>query len=830
VLGRDSLDQLTQWVVEKFSDIKNKNLPIPTFGDHPFTEKELKRQLFAKSIKDIRSLKLKWPFPDMKEYYEVKPSSYISHLIMHEGVGSILSLLKIKGWANGSSAGSSEITLGHGFFNVSINLTPSGLDNYQEIVKLVFQHIKLMKKVGVQEYIFRELQNLQVIKFRFLEKSSSPADYVSFLASSLHLPFKREWAISGPYLIRNYDQKLIDEILDLLRADNFTLTLVSPSFTDLDQSEKWYGTEYKVIPIDPGFIQTLQNLDLDPQLKIPSPNEFIPTNFEIEKKENVTPLLRPNLIKHTPLTRLWHKKDDTFWVPKACVYFMLNSPLVYASPLHYVKSLLYKDLVKDALREYAYDAVIASLYYNVNIEADGLSIFVRGFNDKISVLLEKILLQMRKFTDDPERFNLIKERIQRAHRNSLLDAPNEQAVYYHFYLFRNSIWTIEEKLKALENVTLQDVQLFYPELLAHLQIEALVHGNVSKDEALKLSQMVEDILRPKPLLPTQLIGNRSIVLPQGRKFVYQRDVYDANNINSAVEYYIQGGDVMDVNLKAKFSLMVQVSHEPCFDQLRTKEQLGYLVSCGLRSYARSLGMRIIVQSERDTVHLENRIVHFLYKLQAIIEEMPEEEYQKQVQSLITKKLEKPKNLSQEARRYWEHINSGYYDFDKVENEVSEIRKITKSDLLEFYKALICPSSPVQRKLSVHMRSQKSAQTKRLNQIEINDLYAFLIEQGLNIKVEELTTFFSSKELTNDQKIEDLLREFLVEHNKLKKDEIEDLIKNVTKLKSEKDERDPKLELDQKNELIEDVIVWKRNMKLGPTAIPVVYFSEFVSKL
>ncbi|CAG8742754.1 12068_t:CDS:10, partial [Acaulospora morrowiae] len=328
VLGRDSLDQLTQWVVEKFSDIKNKNLPIPTFGGHPFTERELKRQLFAKSIKDIRGLKLKWPFPDMGEYYEVK------------GVGSILSLLKMKGWATSLSAGSSEITLGHGFFNVSINLTPSGLENYQEIVKLVFQHIKLMKKVGVQEYIFREekkkqLQNLQAIKFRFLEKSSSPADYVSFLASSLHQPFKREWAISGPYLIRNYDQKLIDEILDLLRADSFALTLVSPSFTDLDQREKWYGTEYKVIPIDPDFIQTLQNLDPDPQLKIPSPNEFIPTNFEIEKKENVTPLLRPNLIKNTPLTRLWHKKDDTFWVPKASVYFMLNSPLVYATPLHY---------------------------------------------------------------------------------------------------------------------------------------------------------------------------------------------------------------------------------------------------------------------------------------------------------------------------------------------------------------------------------------------------------------------------------------------------------------------------------------------------------------
>ena len=41
VLGKESLDQLLQWVVEKFSAVKNKNVPIPTFEGHPLTENEL---------------------------------------------------------------------------------------------------------------------------------------------------------------------------------------------------------------------------------------------------------------------------------------------------------------------------------------------------------------------------------------------------------------------------------------------------------------------------------------------------------------------------------------------------------------------------------------------------------------------------------------------------------------------------------------------------------------------------------------------------------------------------------------------------------------------
>lgn len=30
-------------------------------------------------------------------------------------------------------------------------------------------------------------------------------------------------------------------------------------------------------------------------------------------------MTRPHLIRETPLSELWHKKDDQFWVPKASV-------------------------------------------------------------------------------------------------------------------------------------------------------------------------------------------------------------------------------------------------------------------------------------------------------------------------------------------------------------------------------------------------------------------------------------------------------------------------------------------------------------------------------
>lgn len=41
IVGREDLDTLEKWVVEMFSEVKNKDLPSPRWDGQPFTEKEL---------------------------------------------------------------------------------------------------------------------------------------------------------------------------------------------------------------------------------------------------------------------------------------------------------------------------------------------------------------------------------------------------------------------------------------------------------------------------------------------------------------------------------------------------------------------------------------------------------------------------------------------------------------------------------------------------------------------------------------------------------------------------------------------------------------------
>jgi insulysin len=244
--------------------------------------------------------------------------------------------------------------------------------------------------------------------------------------------------------------------------------------------------------------------------------------------------------------------------------------------LHSVKARLYVDLIKDALTEYSYNAEIAGLSYDIYNQTNGLLLLIEGYSDKMQVLLEKILFKMRNFEVDSERFSLIKEYLRREYKNSLLDSPHQHSAYYFLYLTQERLWSHEEKLETLEDIKFEDIKMFYPELLKQIHIESLIHGNILKDDAIKMTQKVEEILQPKALIPSQLIGYRSVILPQGKRFVYQRNVYDKENINSAIEYYVQIDGLMDIESRTKLSLLSQIADEPCFNQLRTKEQLGKL--------------------------------------------------------------------------------------------------------------------------------------------------------------------------------------------------------------------------------------------------------------
>ena len=130
--------------------------------------------------------------------------------------------------------------------------------------------------------------------------------------------------------------------------------------------------------------------------------------------------------------------------------------------------------------------------------------------------------------------------------------------------------------------------------------------------------------------------------------------------------------MQDTRQNMLLELFSQIINENCYNQLRTQEQLGYIVFSGVRRSNGAQGLRVIVQSDRHPIYLDQRIESFLSGVNKHLEDMEETEFQQHVEALATKRSEKPKKLGVRNGRYWSEILSQHYNFDRDDIEVNII--------------------------------------------------------------------------------------------------------------------------------------------------------------
>ncbi|KAF1937421.1 putative metalloprotease [Clathrospora elynae] len=714
VLGRESLQELESWVQELFSDVPNKNRHRLRWDGIPaLDEPELMTQIFVKPVMEQRLLSLDFTYPDEEELFISHPSRYLRHLIGHEGPGSALAYLKELGLADSLLAEASAQCPGTAIFCVDLRLTAKGMQQYREVLKIIFQYIAMLKENPPLAWISDEMSRLAEVEFKFRQKSP-PFRTVSDLAQLMQKACIPREHLLGPSLIRNFDPENIERGLSYLRPDNFRFFVVDQQFPgDWDAKEKWYETEYKLEKIPEDFMQHLWAAAQAPvterpsKLHLPAVNEFVPQRFEVERKDVTEPARHPTLILHDENVRAWFKKDDQFWVPKANIKLYLRSPVASLTPMNAVMTRLYVDLVEDSLNEYAYDADIAGLSYSLSESAQGLDIELDGFNDKMSVLLEKVLLGLQDLEIKQEQFGVAKERVRKAFKNFDYRDPYRQINAFSRMLISERSWVPFQMLEELPAVTAEDMRSYFPELLRQMHIEILVNGNLYKEDALSITKLVESTLRPRRLPESQWPSRRAIALPSGANYLYERVLKNPDNVNHCLEYIISVGSILDRSQRAKLLLFGQIAKEPCFNTLRTKEQLGYIVNSDASVYVTVGSWRILLQSERDCKYLEERCDVFLVELEQDLRTMTDETFEEHKIGLINKRLEKLKNLGQETLRFWTHITSETFDFEQVYRDIENIETLTKNDILDFFNQYIHPSSSSRAKVSVHLIAQAS---------------------------------------------------------------------------------------------------------------------------
>lgn len=160
------------------------------------------------------------------------------------------------------------------------------------------------------------------------------------------------------------------------------------------------------------------------------------------------------------------------------------------------------------------------------------------------------------------------------------------------------------------------MEQFIADFLSRMHVECLIHGNTNQSHAMDLVRLVENKLNSTnantlPLLSRQLFLKREIKLVQGISYRFETE--NEFHKSSCVELYLQCG-VQNDTANVLIDLASQILCEPCYNTLRTKEQLGYIVFCGTRKANGVQGIRFIVQSSRHPEYVEGRIELFLQSM------------------------------------------------------------------------------------------------------------------------------------------------------------------------------------------------------------------------
>ena len=111
-------------------------------------------------------------------------------------------------------------------------------------------------------------------------------------------------------------------------------------------------------------------------------------------------------------------------------------------------------------------------------------------------------------------------------------------------------------------------------------------------------------------------------------------------------------------------------------------------------------MIALIQSDKCPSTVDEKMDEFFKSFEETLTALTPEQFTDYIEGLAVKKLEKPKRLAIEAWRYWSEIRNKQYHFRRSEAEVDVLRKLTKEDVVAFYKKHVSPESNERKKLTV----------------------------------------------------------------------------------------------------------------------------------
>lgn len=406
----------------------------------------------------------------------------------------------------------------YSLFCITIVLTKQGFENRDKVLEAVFSYINMMKSQGPSERIYREIQKIEDLDFKFREERQ-PSDNVENLCENM-LFYPPKLYLTGDDLMFDYDEKLIRDCTEMLKADKVNIFMMAREFLDeCNETEPWFATEYKTEDIPEQSRQAWADAVPLPDMHLPEKNSFIAEDTSFKPIADGNPKY-PVRIVDEPHGELFHRQDDIFKQPLAYIKFYLTSSASLQDVRSAVCLELFSGCISQTMVEETYPADLAQLSFFLSSAERGLLLKLSGLNDKLHFLLGVILDNVGKFEDlcTDEMFAAVRDQIKKNYYNHFIK-PMKLVRDVRMSVIQDVYFQVTDKHAVVGDISKEEVVAFMKRFMAAAYLQGSVQGNMTREESKACYELFKSKLPFNPI-QGEKPELRCKILPAGEKQAY----------------------------------------------------------------------------------------------------------------------------------------------------------------------------------------------------------------------------------------------------------------------------------------------------------------------
>ncbi len=661
-------------IKEFFHNIVNNVVEHPKFDDIKFNS-YLNEYIF-RPVKDNSYILYYWDVKPFFDYLYDKTIDIIDKIINLNSEHNLKNILIKSNYSNGMMTNYLE----NGIFILMVNISSDNIKeaiyNINIIVRNYFDNLNKLDWESLYKYI------LEVDEFNYNHFNKEDNSELAIDTSLNMHYFPVENIYNGKRLVITKNFKKIFEVLKLLVFNKVNIIYGTKEKLNACRKEDIRLEPYykkKYCKLSKTFINLTKNINLN--INIPINNNLI-----------ISPVHITNLNMYNIPIRL----TNNFWYGgvskfnENIVYgsIYINHKYLYNTPKtaiitniainiinYYIQMLFFQEL------SMGYKVI----YNNKNVKGF-ISLCIIGHNYNYIEFFNKVLEKLRNIKISNSIINLFINKKKETLKDMSKLSPWEYINMITQEKIFDYVFNLQEYLNVFSSINNQLIisrirQLIY---FNNLPILTVIYGNINKKDLDKIyTYNINSLIRPSPTIYSKCIKSSQ------KYFITKHPNNKEKNkcVQIILRYNTSSGYNFNPLLSAKFLILNDMISKPAFDELRTKQQLGYLVNAQM-VFDGSYYIKIKVQSELDERIVISKINDFLLLFNNMLNNYNIDNFELIKKSIYLKLNKKYANIKSMFTDYSAEIYDRHYVFDRKIITSNALSKIKLNDIKKLYHSIL----------------------------------------------------------------------------------------------------------------------------------------------